>query len=131
MRRGAGGRDLRPSGAPTLVPSSTPPPRALREPATLAAHWDCKQCALGGGGRRCSLRHAALVPAVAVRREDSTLFMWLCGGPAGTTRPVSRAETPNLTRPRWPPRWPPLIASRAALPTHAGRPAVRPQLLAH
>src|SRR6266576_2375217 len=52
MRRGAAGRDLRPSDAPILVLSSTPPPYPSRESATLATHGDCKRCALGGAGRK-------------------------------------------------------------------------------
>src|SRR5216110_3850304 len=52
MRRGAAGRDLRPSDAPILVLSSTPPPYPSRESATLALHGDRKRCALGGAGRK-------------------------------------------------------------------------------
>src|SRR5689334_25335158 len=84
MRRGAAGRDLRPSGAPTLVLASRPSPRTLREPATLAAQADCKPRALGGGCRRCSMRHAAVVSAVAVPRRLNIF----CGGPAATAPAV-------------------------------------------
>src|SRR6266516_4939067 len=90
MRRGAAGRDLRPSDAPILVLSSTPPPYPSREPATLATHGDCKRCALGGGGGKCSLRHAALVAAVAVPRGLNTtvhVALWRAGGHSTSGQP--------------------------------------------
>src|SRR2546425_8957726 len=98
MRRGAAGRDLRPSGAPTLALSSTAPPRVLREPATLAARGDCKHSALGGGGRRCSLRHATLVSAVAVRWRLNMFMRCGCGySNAGQPVLVLQPDTPRLS----------------------------------
>src|SRR6266516_6766836 len=99
MRRGAAGRDLRPSDAPILVLSSTPLPYPSREPATLATHGDCKRCALGGGGGKCSLRHAALVPAVAVPWRLN-MFLWRACGHSnsgyGVTSSLLRVAPPGI-----------------------------------
>src|SRR6266705_6371220 len=97
MRRGAAGRDLRPSDAPILVLSSTPPPYPSREPATLATHGDCKRGALGGGGGKCSLRHAALLPAVAVPRRLN-MFLWRARGHSNSGQPVGASNTTEHCR---------------------------------
>src|SRR6266550_6618820 len=58
MRRGAAGRDLRPSDAPILVRSSTPPPYPSREPATLQRMGTASGVPLEELAGRRSLRHA-------------------------------------------------------------------------
>src|SRR6266516_3052505 len=96
MRRGAAGRDLRPSDAPILVLSSTPPPYPSREPATLATASGVPSKELAG---RCSLRHAALVPAVAVPRRLN-MFLWRACGHSnsgyGVTSSLLRVAPPGI-----------------------------------
>src|SRR6267154_3352725 len=101
MRRGAAGRDLRPSDAPILVLSSTPRlTHRVNQP-----RYQCMATASGvpleEPAGRCSMRHAALVAADAVPQSFNTVHVALRWGRghSNSGQPVAaQALAPRLSK---------------------------------
>src|SRR6266705_70047 len=102
MRRGAVGRGLRPSGAPTLVLSSTPPPYALRQPAHASNASELQAVCPWRRQQQEMLSEARCpVPAVAVPRRLNTVHVALrwARGHSNSGQPVAaQALAPRPTK---------------------------------